>query len=101
MCTFALTLDDKLVERVKPAFKSEKAMNEWLQAQMELLLRKKVSKTSSKKQKEKLSPEEFLKKLQELEGDKDGFVKMIELLPPSKISTEELLNEYYEEKYGI
>jgi len=63
-----------------------------------LLLRKKVSKTSSKKQKEKLSPEEFLKKLQELEGDKDGFVKMIELLPPSKISTEELLNEYYEEK---
>ena len=98
MCTFALTLDDKLVERVKPTFKSEKAMNEWLQAQMELLLRKKVSKTSSKKQKEKLSPEEFLKKLQELEGDKDGFVKMIELLPPSKISTEELLNEYYEEK---
>ena len=101
MCTFALTLDDKLVEQAKPAFKDEKAMKDWLRTQMESLLRKKTSGTSSEKRKGKQKTEEFLKKLQELKNDREGFMKLPYLLSPCKWSDEELRDEYLDEKYGI
>lgn len=37
MCTYTLKIDDKLVSRVKPAFKNEKAFQKWLQSQVEVL----------------------------------------------------------------
>lgn len=30
MCTFNITLDDALLERVRPAFASEDALREWM-----------------------------------------------------------------------
>ena len=37
MCTYTLKMDDKLVSRVKPASKNEKAFQKWLQSQVEVL----------------------------------------------------------------
>ena len=37
MCTYTFTLDDKLVERVRPAFRDDVALRKWLQSQMESL----------------------------------------------------------------
>ena len=37
MCTYTLNIDDKLVNRVKPSFKNEKAFQKWLQSQVEVL----------------------------------------------------------------
>ena len=38
MCTFNITLDDALLERVRPAFASEDALREWMTGKIETLL---------------------------------------------------------------
>lgn len=38
MCTYRLTFDDKLMNSVRHSFKSEKAMDEWIQSSMTMLL---------------------------------------------------------------
>ena len=38
MCSYNITLDDTLVEEVRPAFADDKALEQWLQQQMEEIL---------------------------------------------------------------
>lgn len=38
MCSYNLTLNDTLVEKVRPSFGSDKALEQWLQQQIEDLL---------------------------------------------------------------
>lgn len=49
MCTYTFTFDDKLVERVRPAFRDDSAISEWLQSKIEGLFRQ-VAKKMDKKQ---------------------------------------------------
>ena len=48
MCTYTLTLDDKLVEQASPMFRDKNAMQEWMQAQMEILFVQYITIHSSK-----------------------------------------------------
>ena len=48
MCTFNLTMNDALVEAVRPTFKTKEAVNEWLQNQATLLLQQIVARQNSK-----------------------------------------------------
>lgn len=47
MCTFNLTMNDALVEAVRPTFKTREAVNEWLQNQATLLLQQIVARQNS------------------------------------------------------
>lgn len=47
MCTFNLTMNDALVEAVRPTFKTKEAVNEWLQKQATLLLQQIVVRQNS------------------------------------------------------
>lgn len=38
MCSYNITLSDTLMEKVRPAFADDKALEQWLQQQMEELL---------------------------------------------------------------
>ena len=38
MCTYHITLDDALIERVRPAFSSEDALQRWMTDKMQALL---------------------------------------------------------------
>lgn len=38
MCSFNITLDDALLERVRPAFANEDALREWMTSKIETLL---------------------------------------------------------------
>ena len=38
MCTYNITLDDTLVKQVRPSFADDKALELWLQQQMEKLM---------------------------------------------------------------
>lgn len=38
MCTYTFTLDDRLVERIRPQFANQETMKAWLQKELELLL---------------------------------------------------------------
>ncbi|MBR5168349.1 MAG: hypothetical protein IKW86_09860 [Salinivirgaceae bacterium] len=48
MCTYTFTLDDKLVEKVRPAFADDKAIKNWLQSQIEVLFMQKAANFSPK-----------------------------------------------------
>ena len=48
MCTYTFTLDDKLVEKVRPAFADDKAIKNWLQSQIEVLFMQKAATFSPK-----------------------------------------------------
>lgn len=38
MCTYSITLNDALVEKARPAFADDMALQEWLQEQMSIVL---------------------------------------------------------------
>lgn len=38
MCTYNITLNDTLVEKARPAFSNDKAMQKWLQEQVSAIL---------------------------------------------------------------
>ena len=72
MCTYSFTLDDKLVERVRPAFRDDVALRKWLQSQMEALFIQFAEKFAPKQNafdaiKEKIS------QLSNLADDWDGY----------------------------
>jgi len=38
MCTYKISVNDSLIERVRPAFPDEESLVEWMQQQIDLLL---------------------------------------------------------------
>ena len=52
MCTYSISVDDTLMERVRPAFSDNEAIEAWMQTQMDLLLVR-LAETLSPKPKEK------------------------------------------------
>ena len=43
MCTYSITLNDTLVEKARPAFPDDKALQNWLQEQMSIVLERFLS----------------------------------------------------------
>ena len=43
MCTYNITLNDTLVEKARPAFANDKALQKWLQEQVSAILERYVS----------------------------------------------------------
>ena len=95
MCAYTFTFDDKLIDSIRPRFANETAMKNWLQKEMELILIYHADTPN------KQSKKEILDKIMALKHDKDGLFKLPYILPPSKYTDEELIDEYLEEKYGL
>ena len=38
MCTYNISVNDAVIESIRPAFSDEKALEEWLQRQMDMIL---------------------------------------------------------------
>lgn len=49
MCTYNISIDDALMERVRPAFADNAAIKDWMQSQVEVLLLQIVSENAKKK----------------------------------------------------
>ena len=77
MCTYTFKLDDKLVERVRPAFRDDYAINEWLQSQLETFVRQFAEKLAPRKNKSNKLTDRILE-LSNLKENWDGYgaVKM-------------------------
>ena len=54
MCTYSISVDDTLMERVRPAFSDNEAIEAWMQSQMDLLLVR-LAETLAPKNKDKIS----------------------------------------------
>ena len=47
MCTYSITLNDMLIEKARPAFADENALQQWLQEQVSIALEKYIENTES------------------------------------------------------
>ena len=47
MCTYSITLNDMLIEKARPAFDDENALQQWLQEQVSIALEKYIENTES------------------------------------------------------
>ena len=54
MCTYSISVDDTLMERVRPAFSDNEALEAWMQSQMDILLVR-LAETLAPKSKETVS----------------------------------------------
>ena len=55
MCTYHISVDDELMERVRPAFADNAEINFWMQRQIELLLQRMASDMGKMQPKKSLS----------------------------------------------
>ena len=83
MCTYNISLSDAAIDRIRPAFKDDAAVKEWLQQQLELLvLQFKVTTPQPHSSKHSLS---------HLRG----------IFADSDMTDKQLKDEYFSEKYGV
>lgn len=52
MCTYSISVDDSVLERVKPALPNDEAVEAWMQSQMDILLLRLADSLSHKPQSE-------------------------------------------------
>lgn len=84
MCTFDLSFNNALVDSIRPAFKDDNAIKEWMQHQLELLMAQlKVSQTNPQNA-------SYHHSLSHLRG-----------IGTTGQSIEQIRDEYYKEKYGV
>lgn len=86
MCTFNLKIEDSVVDKIRPAFKDDSAMQEWMQQQLDMLVVQYVQRMPQRLQ-EKTSPSHSLSHLR-------GVFT-------SAKTDEQLMDEYLQEKYGV
>ena len=55
MCTYNISIDDSLIERVRPAFSNNDAIGFWMQSQIETMLQEMASKVNKEQPKMLLS----------------------------------------------
>ena len=60
MCTYSITLNDTLVEKARPAFADDKALQNWLQEQMSIVLERFLSSRIESKTAQQAMVEESL-----------------------------------------
>ena len=100
MCTYSVRINDNVMNRLRPHFNGEKAMQLWIE---KLLQRVLVSYTEQFDVNgvENEDSTDFLQRIKALDGDPDGFFKLKGFMADSKSTPEELLEEALSEKYGF
>ena len=102
MCTLSVKMDDKVVNRLKPLFDGDGALNRWIES----VLHKAMEEYAEQYElsvKKNSSAEDLIKRLKEIEGDPEAFFKMGGILgkPQAGFSWDELRNEAIYDRYGI
>lgn len=70
MCKFSISVDDTLMERVRPAFSDNEAIEAWMQTQMDILLVR-LAETFTPMNKEKVSLSQRLRGIANAPNDFD------------------------------
>ena len=102
MCKYNISIDDAVMERVKPHFSGDDAMKTWLEEVLHQAMLEFANQIESRKASQAHS-QELLQKLESLKDDPDGFFKMGGILGhvDQKTSWEQLREEALSEKFGI
>lgn len=103
MCTLSIKIDDQVVDRFKPLFDGDSAMNRWIEIVLRKAMLDYMEQQYANRQNQSKENVRILLRLKELEGDPDAFFKMGGILgkPREGFSWDELREEAISEKYGI
>ncbi len=82
MCTYTFTLDDKLVNSISAAFKNKESMEQWLQQELELLVKHRAENIRQSKSQKRKNIEKKILELEDCKGT-EGFFKLGGLLSDS------------------
>lgn len=99
MCRFNMSLNDAVVNEIRPHFSDEESLLMWMESSLEHLMRE----YATRFRKPAVDGEQLLKKLKSLPDTPEGFLQLAGILgrPGSSFSWGELRGESYTEKYGI
>ena len=102
MCTLSVRMDDKVLDRVKPLFGGDKAMNKWIETVLHKAMEEYAEQYEQMAGKNALA-EALTKRLRELEGDPEALFKMSGILgkPQAGFSWDELREEAIYDKYKV
>ena len=97
MCTYNVRVDDHVVELMKPHFDNDKALQLWIEKQ----LQKAMWEYAAQFEKPTEHNDCLLEQLMALDNSPEGFLKLDTVLSPSTSSIKELREEAFSDKYGI
>jgi len=102
MCTLNVKMDDRVVNRMRPLFDGDKAMNRWIETVLHKAMVEYADAAESRNRRG-IESKRFLERLEALKDDPDGFFKMGGIFGPvsDDFSWDELREEAILEKYGI
>lgn len=102
MCTLNVKMDDQVVNRMRPLFDGDKAMNVWIETVLHKAMVEYADEVESRNMKE-IESKKFLERLEALKNDPEGFFKMGGMFGKvsDDFSWDELREEAVFEKYGV
>ena len=95
-----MRIDDAMFQSMQPFFNGEDAMQTWIEQQLRNVFVQFVREQSATKVIPR-DADDVLEKLEAINDDPDGFLKLGDILRPSPYSAEELRDKYIEDKYGV
>jgi len=99
MCTYNISIDDTLIEQLRPTLGSDGDVNEWMQHQIELAVLQFVQQYKSKSMRQ--DSIRRIVSVSEADGNTLSLRDLEGILPASQTSFDDLRDEYISEKYGI
>lgn len=99
MCTYSISIEDTLIEQLRPVIGSDSDVNDWMQRQVELVVLRYVQQHKSRSKRQ-----DSLQRLLDLASADPSTITLSDLegiLPAPQTSIEDLRNEYLSEKYGV
>ena len=102
MCTLNVKMDDRVVNRMKPLFDGDKAMNRWIETVLHRAMVEYADEAETRNR-NGIESEKFLERLSALKNDPEDFFKMGGIFGKvsDDFSWDELREEAMLEKYGI
>jgi hypothetical protein len=99
MCTYSISIEDNLIEQLRPTLGTDKDVNGWMQRQVELAVLQYVQqlKYRSKRQ----DSIQRIIAISEADGSTVSLRDLEGILPDPQTSFEDLRDEYINEKYGV
>ncbi len=102
MCTLNVKMDDWVVNRMRPLFDGDKAMNMWIETVLHKAMVDYADEVESRNRKV-MESKIFLERLEALKNDPEGFFKMGGIFGKvsDDFSWDDLREEAMFEKYGV
>ena len=102
MCMLNVKIDDRVVNRMRPLFDGDTAMNMWIETVLYKAMVEYADEVESRNMKG-IESKRFLERLEALKNDPEGFFKMGGIFGKvsDDFSWEDLREEVMFEKYGV